>query len=94
MGDTMGKDAQKYFIQIQRHLPHEARLGFYAMRTAMNRSVINNPVVDEFGLTGQYKLRKNIYLDGTLGLAHIKNASSIGATDTTKFALASVKWVY
>lgn len=94
MGDTMGKDAQKYFIQIQRHLPHEARLGFYAMRTAMNRSMINNPVVDEFGLTGQYKLRKNIYLDGTLGLARIKNASSIGATDTTKFALASVKWVY
>jgi hypothetical protein len=36
----------------------------------------------------------NIYLNGTVGLAKVKNANYTNGTDYDKFAQISVKWVY
>jgi len=94
LGDTMGSDARKYYVGIKHHLAQESELGLYAMRTEMDRSTSNHPVVDEIGVTGQKRIHNNLYLDGVLGAAKVEHARYTDAADHDYFAMASLRWMY
>lgn len=94
MGDAMGYDARKYYVGINRHFPKEAKMGLYAMRTEMDRCINQHPTVDEIELTGQRRIGSNMYLNGTLGFAKVKNANYTNGTDHDTFAQLSLKWIY
>lgn len=94
MGDAMGTNARKYYGAVKRYLPYEGYIGAYYMRTEMDRSMSNHPVVDEAALMGQQKVGDNVYLRGTLGLARVQNGDYAGQTDYAKFATAAFQWVY
>lgn len=94
MGDSMGTDARKYYIGVRRILPWETSIGFYAMRTEMDRSVTNHPTVDEFAVTGQVKVDDNVYLNASVGLARVQHANYGTGTDRDPFASATIQWRY
>ena len=87
LGDAMGTDSRTYYARVNHYLPGETRLGLYYQRTDRDRGQ-DGPRVDEWALTGRKKLRTDLYLDGTLGYARIRQGSS----DHTWFAGAQVDW--
>ncbi len=93
MGDAMGTDARKYYAAIKHYLADEAYIGAYYQRTEMDRSLSYHPVVDEAALMGQTKIKDNVYLRGTLGLARVRD-SSAGDSERHAFASAAVQWMY
>ena len=94
IGDAMGTNARKYYVGLTRHFRREGTIGVYVMRTDMDRGTAQHPTVDEIGITGQRKLRANVYLNGTIGAARVEHANYTSSTDHDTFALASVKWLY
>lgn len=94
MGDMMGLEGQTYYAKLQHYLPNETQFGLYAKRTEFDRTLTINPTVDEIGITGQYKLRQDLYLNGLIGWAHIKNAPKTGSTETTTFLGGSLSWIF
>ncbi len=94
IGDSMGRDARKYYGAVRHYLPKEANIGLYAMRTEMERSTPDHPTVNEIGLTGQTKIGQNVYLSGIIGYANVENANFTNKTNHDKFATATVQWRY
>ena len=87
MGDDMGNDARKYYARINHYLPGEKTLSFYGLRTERQKNR-DGATVNEAGITGRMKLHGNMYLDGTLGYAGVKNHG----TDHDYFGGVKVEW--
>lgn len=87
LGDAMGTDSRTYYARVNHYLPGETRLGLYYQRTEKDRGQ-EGPRVDELALTGRKKLGTDLYLDGTLGYARVRQ----GRGDHTWFAGAQVDW--
>ncbi len=87
LGDAMGTDSRSYYARVNHYLPGETRLGLYYQRMEKDRSQAGTRV-DEVAFTGRKKLRQDLYLDGTLGYARIRQ----GSADHTWFAGAQVDW--
>lgn len=92
MGDDMGRNARKYYAAVRHYLPKESRIGLYAMRTERDRDTMRSQSVNEWGLTGQKKLRDHMYLRGTAGYASVSQPG--GHSDHDAFALVSLQWQY
>lgn len=94
LGDPMGRKARSYYARVNHYLPNETTLGLYAKRTEMERDIANYPIVNEVALTGQYKLRSDVYLRGTLGYAQVKHAEGTNTSDNSVFAGTTVEWMF
>lgn len=89
LGDAMGSDARKYYARVNHYFPGADRLGLYYQRTERERGM-DGPVVQEAGLTGRKKLKENLYLNGTVGYAAVKQ----GSKDHVLFAGAEAEWEF
>ena len=93
MGDSMGPDAQKLYMGIERHLSNVEKIGFHAMRIDMQRSSLVTQKVSELWVNYERKLHGNMYLNAMAGIAFIDNADYLkGRNDKSKFVMGEVKW--
>jgi len=93
MGDSMGPDAQKLYMGIERHLSNVEKIGFHAMRIDMQRSSSVTQKVSELWVNYERKLHGNMYLNTMAGIAFIDNADYVnGRNDKSKFVMGEVKW--
>lgn len=81
MGDQMGPDAQAFFAKVNHYWTGERSMGIFVKRTSRNHEFSAAPTDTEVGVTGQYKVSPNTYLNGELGLSHGTN--QLGSDDTT-----------
>ncbi len=94
MGDFMGTDSRKFYVQIRHFLPKEANVGLYVMHTDLDHDTADHPCIDEVGLTGQIKLRSDVYLNVLAGIAKVRHADYTEDTDHDHFVSASVCRVF
>lgn len=95
LGDSMGPDAQKLYIGVQRYLGNNDKIGLNVMRTDMERSLATAQQLDEVWLSYNRKLDKTLYLDSMLGFATLDNANyTAGQSDTSLFASLGLRWTY
>ena len=81
MGDQMGPDAQAFFAKVNHYWTGERSMGIFVKRTSRNHEFSAAPTDTEVGVTGQYKVSPNTYLNGELGLSHGTN--QLGSDDKT-----------
>lgn len=93
MGDSMGTDGRKYYVQVRHYLPREGNVGLYFLRTERERNMANYPTTDEIGLMGQKRVGNNVYVNATLGVAKVSHANFGMETDHDWFAGASIRWL-
>ena len=95
MGDSMGPDARKLYIGVERHLPNAEKIGFHAMRIDMQSSSSVTQNVSELWATYERKLHGNMYLNTMVGIAFIDNANYVdGRDDVSKFVMGEIKWKF
>ena len=93
MGDSMGPDAQKLYMGLERHLSNVEKIGFHAMKIDMQRSSSVTQNVSELWVAYERKLHGNMYLNTMLGIALIDNANYVdGRDDVSKFVMGEIKW--
>ena len=95
MGDSMGPDANKFYIGIKHYLNNTDSIGLHAMRVNMSRESAVSPKLNQFWLTYDHRLDQNIYLDMMAGAAKISNASFVnGRSDKDYIVSATLRWQY
>lgn len=95
MGDAMGKDALECTAEIKHYLDNGDCIGLRYTNTDFARYAANNMQMQEYQLTYEKKLPKNMYLDALAGFARVKNAENVkNVTKDTKLLLVGLRWEY
>ena len=94
IGDNMGNNARKYYVDVNHYMPGNVTLGAYFQRTEYTRDVLNNPTVNEAAVHGSAKVSDNMFLNASLGVAKINSADFTSRGDRDVFATAGLQWQY
>lgn len=88
MGDQMGPEARVFFAKVNHYWTGERSMGLFVKRTTRNSALAVVPTDLEVGITGQYKVNANTYLNGEIGVSHGTN--QLGTDDTTNSKFVNV----
>lgn len=95
IGDPMGHDASQYFVKVGHYLDKNTQISLNASHLTMERSAPVSQTVNSFWIRYQTQLKKQLFCEGTLGMAKVSNADFVnGDDDTDHFASVTLRWVY